>query len=126
MFLVRLTFAHHQRRSAVRQRRLVHALFRRHGSIRGLSSAALRQQLANGGNQIDRDFHHRVRRGLVRGFVLGDGFLVGLVFVVSKDSLHSRLVPTSWILRLLHDFFRLRRSAFKAFGPRSYAVTNES
>lgn len=87
-----------------------------------LPGAPLRQQLPNSRNQFNRDFYSGVCRGLVRRLVLGNRFVVGLLFVVRNRALYPRFVPTSWIFVLLHDDFRLRRSAFNAFGPMSYAV----
>ena len=45
--------------------------------------------------------------------------VVGLLFVVGQHALYPSLVPPSRISRLCHEFFRLRRSAFNAFGPSS-------
>ena len=55
-------------------------------------------------------------------FVFRDRLLVRLLLVVGEHALHAFLVPARWVLCVCHGFFRRRRSAFKAFGPRSYAV----
>jgi hypothetical protein len=58
--------------------------------------------------------------------VLGDRFVVGLLLVVGEHPTHPSFVPTDRVLWLLHDFFLLRRNAFSALGPRSYAVNTNT
>src|SRR5438128_834654 len=85
--------------------------------------ATFGQELADFGNEIDRDLHRRVGRRFERRLVLGHGLLVRLRIVMREDAADALFIPMFRKIRRLHGFLRrLRRSAFNAFGPSSYAV----
>jgi hypothetical protein len=84
----------------------------------------LRDELANGRDELERDFHSRVGGLLVRGLVFCDRLVLGLRLVVREDAADACLVPSRRKPALLAHCFllRLRRSACFAFAGRSYAV----
>ena len=80
----------------------------------------LGNQFSDSRNQLDRDVHLRVRSVFPSSFIFSYSFAIRLGLIVLKDAIHSSFVPTRWILRFAHFFFRdLRPRARLAFGPRS-------
>jgi hypothetical protein len=98
------------------------------GSWGRSAAAATRNELPHGRNQVDRDFHVRVRGRLERRFVFGDRLFVGLGFLPLEYPPDAVLVPAHRKPVLLsHDSLRRRRlSARFALGPSSYAATTNT
>src|ERR1041384_4080198 len=91
--------------------------------MRGVSKAALRNQLPDFRHAVVRNVHNGLG-GLDASFVLDEGIVFGLLLVKCKDPPSFLLVSSFWKIPFAHCcFFFLRlRNATRALPLNSYAI----
>src|SRR5579884_2052979 len=88
---------------------------------------ALGDEFANLGYKINWNFHRCMRYRFKRSLILGHRLFIGLGLVMLQEFAHALFIPACRKSTSTHDLFlRRRRKAFKAFGPRLYAVTTNA
>jgi hypothetical protein len=87
----------------------------------------LGNEFTNLRHKINWNFHRGMRCGFKRSLILGYGFFVRLCLVMFEEFADALFIPSFRKFSSAHDFLRRRRrKAFKAFGPRLYAVTTNA